>query len=75
MSTLLLVTTHLPLHGDALPEALVVATITTDVRFTRGQNPTKILGVLAGKLGLLQYAIVDGSEVNLPGHQLSLFKA
>jgi hypothetical protein len=56
-----------------LPHPVIVATITTDRRFTGSLNPSKLLARLAAQCGLLTYTIVDADAADLPGHQFELF--
>lgn len=73
MHTLCLITTHLPLADDPLPAPACVATITCDPRIMGNVNPGQQLSILAHKLGLLQFAIVDGEHRDVPGFQYELF--
>lgn len=75
MTTLCLITSHLPMDDEPLPSPVVVATIETDPRLLRhALDPAHLLAGIASKMGLLRYAIVDGESQSLPGTQLELFK-
>lgn len=50
----------------------VVATITTDKAVLRGMSPHFVLSTIAHRLGLVQFEIVTGEHINLPGEQLPL---
>lgn len=71
--TLALVTSHLPLDGDALLAPAMVASITCDRRLLGKLQPERLLAQLAAKLGLDRYALVDAEYRDVPGHQFDLF--
>lgn len=75
MSQLMLITQHLPLLEDTLPEPVVVATITADKRLLGNANPGLILETLAAKLGIIQYTIGAADPLLVPGYQFDLFTA
>lgn len=64
---------HNSIREDApLPAPVVVATITCDPRFIGSINPHKALTGLAGRMGLVDFEIVNAEALDLPGHQLGL---
>ena len=67
-----LITHNMPLGGEPMAEALVVATITTDPRVCGRINPYREMQRLAAKLGLLDYEITTADARDLPGFQLGL---
>lgn len=50
----------------------VVATITTDKAVLRGMSPHHVLSTIAHRLGVTEFDIVTGDQINVPGQQLPL---
>lgn len=70
MKTLNLIAYALPLEREPLATPIIVASITTDARFAR-LDVKRELGILAGKLGLMDWDVGEGTGPDMP-HQLVL---
>ena len=72
MNAMYLIARTLPLEMDPQPDAVVVASITLDPMFTQRIDVHAALQALAGRMGLLDFEVVEAEAQLRPGHQLTL---